>query len=85
MHLVFNHVAEFQHVSHTNRCLLVESLTSSAIIKLRRAVARQASLVCPLTQVFEFRTIEDWRSELHAEFLTSCTEHGLENQTQVHT
>ena len=85
MHLVLNHVAELEHIGHTDRCLLVELLTSSTIIQLRGAVAGQACLVRPFAEVVELSTIKDRRGELHTEFAACCTENGLEHLTDVHT
>ena len=39
----------------------------------------------PATGEVEGTTIEDRRSKLNAEFLTSPTEYGLEDLTDVHT
>ena len=35
VHLVLNHVAQFQHVGDTHGCELVEGLTSGTVIQLR--------------------------------------------------
>ena len=85
MHLVLNHVAELEHVGHTDRCLLVELLTGGTIIQLGGTIAGQACLVRPLAEVIQLGAIKDRRSELHTE-LTACrTENGLKHLTDVHT
>ena len=45
----------------------------------------QASLVCPLSEVFELCTVKDRSGELNAELSTCSTKDSLENLTEVHT
>ena len=85
VHLVFDHVAELEHVGHTHRCLLVEAFARRTIVELRGAVAGKAGLVCPFAEIFEVGTVENGGGELHTEFLTGVTEHGFEHLTDVHT
>ena len=85
MHLIVNHVAQLQEVSHTHRSRLVETLTSTTIIQVRLTVARNTSFVCPFVQIIQSRTIEDRSSELNVQLTSGPTQHGLENLSQVHT
>ena len=85
MHLVFNHVAEFQHVGDTHCGWLVEAKACFTIVEISTSVARKLSLVGPFAEVVEVSTIEDWSCELHTEFGTSRAEDGFENLTDVHT
>ena len=84
VHLVFDHVAELEHVGHTHRCLLVEAFARRTIVELRGAVAGKTGLVCPFAEIFEVGTVEDGGGELDAELLTGVTEDGFEHLTDVH-
>ena len=85
MHLILNHVTELQEVGDTYGSRLVETFTGLTVIQVSRAEARQSSLVSPLCEVIQLGTIEDGRRELHAKTLTSSTQDGLENLSEVHT
>ena len=85
MHLVFNHVAQLQHVSDTHGSHLVEWFASTTIVQLCLAITWQTSLRGPLVQVIQGSTVEDRSSELLAQLLACPTEHGFEDLTQVHT
>ena len=45
MHLVLNHVAEFQHVGHTHRSLLLECLTRTTVVQSGLAVTGKPCFV----------------------------------------
>ena len=85
MHLVLNHVTEFQEVCHTYCSRLVEALACLTIIKVCRAEVRQTCLVCPFREVLKVSTVEDRCSELDAELTAGSTEDSLEDLTEVHT
>lgn len=85
MHLVFNHVTELQHVSHTYRSLLLECFTGTTIIQRCLAVARQAGLIGPFVQIVQRCTVKDRSGKLHAQVFSGTPENGLEYLTDVHT
>ena len=85
MHLVFNHVAELEHVNHAYGSGLVKALAGTAVIQVGLAVAGQSSLVGPFVEVVESGAVKDGSGEFLAELAAGPTENGLENLTEVHT
>ena len=85
MHLVLNHVAEFQHVGHTHRSLLLECLTRTTVVQSGLAVTGKPCFVGPLVQVVQRGTVEDRSSKLHSQILTGTSQNSLEYLTDVHT
>ena len=85
MHLILNHVAEFQEVGDTYRSGLVKLLSGLTVIEVSRAKTWQTCLVSPFLQIFKMGSIEDRSSKFHAETLTCSTENGLENLAEVHS
>ena len=85
MHLIVDHVAEFQHVDDTHCCRLVETFTSTTIVQVGTAVTRKACLVGQLVDFLKRCTVEDWSSKVDTQLQASPTKHSFENLTQVHT
>ncbi len=85
MHLILNHMSQFQEVCDTYCSRLVEHFTRLTVIKVCRTEVWQSCLVCPISQVLKFCTIEDRCSKLDTQTLTCCTKDCLEYLPKVHT
>ncbi len=85
VHLVIYHVSQLHEVCHTDSRHLVERFAGLTIIELRLAGARKTCFVSPLIQLLQSTTVEDRGSKLNSQFLTSPSEHSLEDLTDVHT
>ena len=85
MHLIFNHVTEFQHISHTNSCRLVELFTGTTITKISLTVTRQTGLVCPLIEIFHGSTIKDRSCKLHTQRFSGTSENSFKYLSDIHT
>ena len=53
MHLIFNHMAEFQHVNHTDCCGLVEALAGTTIVKISLTITGKPGFIGPIVKVIE--------------------------------
>ena len=78
-------MTKFQEVSHTYSCRLVETFTSTTIVKISFTITRYTSFITPFVEVIDICTIEDRSSKLNTKFFTCPTKHSFENLTKVHT
>ncbi len=85
MHLIIDHVTELHEVGDTDGSHLVEGLTGLTVIELGLTATGESGFVGPLVELLHGTTVEDRRSELHAEFLASPTENRLEDLADIHT
>ena len=85
MHLVVNHVAQFQHVDYADCRRLVETLTGSTVIQVGATATRYTSFSSVFIDLFEACTIEDRGSKLQSQFTTCPTQYGFVDLSQVHT
>ncbi len=84
VHLVINHVAELEHVDHTYRSELVETVARFTVVEVSLTKARQLRLLDIFLDLRLAGTVEDRRTELHAQLLARPTKDGLEDLAQVH-
>ncbi len=85
MHLVLDHMAEFEHIDHTHGGGLVETLAGAAVVEVGLSITGNACLVGPFVEVFHRRTVENRGGELLAQLAAGPSEYGLENLSEVHT
>ena len=85
MHLVVDHVVEFEHIDVADGGGLVETLAGLAVVEVGAAVFREASLTHIAVDLFEGGAIEDRRLETFAQLVASPTEDGFIDLTEVHT
>ena len=85
MHLVFNHVTQFQHVGHTYSSLLLERLSRTTIVQSSFAITRQTCFISPCVQVVQRSSIKDRSSKLNAQLLSCTSQYGFKDLTNVHT
>ena len=85
VHLVFDHVAEFEHVDDAYGSGLVEAFAGTAVVEICLSVAGYACLIGPVVEVVERGAVENRGGEFLAEFASGPSEYGLENLSEVHT
>ena len=85
VHLVIDHVAQFEHVDHAHCRRLVETFARTAVEEVGAAAARYACLCGVLVDLFERCPVENRRGELQSQFTAGPTEHGFVNLAEVHT
>src|SRR5690606_22668289 len=84
VHLVVDKVSELQHVRNTNRYRLIEAFAREAVVQVRAAERRQPCFFQFLLYIFDGRAVEDRCGILASKFMTSPSENGFEDLTQVH-
>ena len=85
MHLVVNHVTQFDHIDDTDCSILVEPVSCTTVSKMSSSEPRKACLICIITDRVNAGTVENRCTELDAQFGTCPSENGLVNLTEVHT
>ena len=85
MHLVINHVSQFQHVDHTHGCRLVETFSRSSVIQIGGSESRHTCLVRVFVDIVQRGTIKNRSCKLQSQILSGPTQHGFEYLSQVHT
>ena len=71
VHLVVDHVAQFEHVGHADGGRLVETLARLAVVEVGAAAARDTCLGGILVDLVERSAVEDRRGELHAQLAST--------------
>ena len=85
MHLVVNHMAEFDHIDHTYGCRLVKVVAGDSVTEFGLAVFWNACLVSVLADVLDAGTVENRGAELQAELCAGPAEYGLVDLAEVHS
>src|ERR1700754_2003978 len=70
VHLIINHVMQFDYVNDPYRCFLVEAIPCFTIIKVSVTETRQTSLLDMFSDLFNSSTVKDWSSKFHTKLLT---------------
>ena len=85
MHLVINHMTEFDHIDDTDSSELVEPVSCSTISEVSAAISRKSGLICVSTDFIKACTVENRCTELDSKSLACPSEDGLVNLTEVHS
>ncbi len=85
MHLVVDHMAEFDHVDDADGRRLVEPVSCSSVPDVGLSESWKIGLVGVLVDLVELCSVENRGRELQSEVLSGPAEDGLVDLSQVHT
>ncbi len=84
MHLVINHVSQFEHVDHTYRGRLVKTFTGTPVVEIGGAVAGYAGFFSQTVDLILAGTVKYRCRELHSQLLAGPSQYALIYLTEVH-
>src|SRR5689334_8570826 len=76
---------QLDHVNHTYRCFLVESLSGFTIVQISMTVHGDRCLNAVFPYLFSSCSIENRCCEFHSKFLSSPSEYSFIYLSEVHT
>src|SRR5262245_2694614 len=85
MHFIINHVVKFDNIDNTNCSFLVETISRFTIIQVSMTHHWNTCLCTIAGYLISCSSVEDRRSELHTEFLTSPAKNSFIYLSKVHT